>query len=73
MDARRTAFVGVGIVFAVLGATRLYLSTDTAPTGRWAFVFGPIYKAFGPYGLSTTFIALGVVFMLIGVLLKEKK
>ena len=58
-NPRKFCFV-MAIVFFALVVVELSAPRATAPTGRWSWLTGPIFDAFGSFGLAVVWAVLGL-------------
>ena len=65
--------IGIGLVGIVLGATQIAYPSSSHPTGRWSFILGPLFNAFGQVGPPMFSIVLGILFIIFGLLQRSKK
>lgn len=47
----------------IAAATNALNGYTQRPTGRWSFVLGPLFDAFGSTGITVAWLALAVVFL----------
>lgn len=66
-------WIGIGLVCVVLGATQIANPSSSHPTGRWSFILGPLFDAFGQVGPPMFSIVLGISFVVLGFSLRSKK
>jgi hypothetical protein len=75
MDKKEKAnvYVGLGICSAALGFVKFAEPSSVRPTGRWSFIYGPLFDAFGQSGPAMAFVFIGAVFIGLGLFLRSKK
>jgi hypothetical protein len=72
-EAQRTAFIGLGAVFALLGVVEFLESPQGRPTGRWSAILGPLHDHFGQNGVAIAFILIGAVLITLGTLISKER
>jgi len=68
----RAMHLAVGLIALLMACSEFLNPQLTRPTGRWSFLFGPIWDAFGPTGLAAYWALAGLVFLAVDVV-KGKK
>ena len=66
-------FIGMGVVAISLGAIDIFYPPQARPTGRWAFFLGPVFDAFGTFGVAILWIVIGVAAVFYGFLLGRER
>jgi hypothetical protein len=67
------ANIAVGLCVLVVGISNLLDPPLVRPSGRWSAIFGPLFDAFGTNGPALALVAIGVVFIVFGIILRGKK
>lgn len=67
------AGIGIGMCCLVLGITQVAYPSASRPTGRWSFVLGPLFDAFGLIGPAMLPIIFGISLVFFGFLLRNRK
>lgn len=67
------ANIGLGVCGVVLGLEKMFGQSFGRPTGKWSVIFGPLFDSFGPKGPALASIAIGMVFVIFGLVLRGKK
>lgn len=65
--------IGIGLCGVILGIAKLISPSLERPTGRWSFIFGPLFDLFGVSGVGLINVIIGVTFIYFGFYLRRKK
>lgn len=55
--------LGIRLIALIAAAANALEGDSQRPTGRWSFVLGPLFDAFGNTGITVAWLALAVVFL----------
>lgn len=62
---KRMAYLGVGLISLIGAAANALDGYQQRPTGRWSFVLGPLFDAFGSHGITALWLAMGAFFLFV--------
>jgi hypothetical protein len=65
-DSKRFC-IAIGIGAFTLALVEFLNPTTQPPTGRWDWLFAPIFNNFGSLGLSIYWVIVGIVLVFIGL------
>jgi hypothetical protein len=72
---KANAWAGIGVLLLIMGGMK-WITPDVPPfTGKWSWLYGPLYDAFGPRGTAVAMFSAGALFIVaaISTWLKEKR
>lgn len=55
--------LGIRLMALIAAAANALSGYTQRPTGRWSFVLGPLFDAFGSTGITIAWLALAAVFL----------
>lgn len=61
-DARKFVIV-IGLVAWVMAIVEVVVPRVSAPTGRWSWITGTVFNAFGPYGMAVLWAVVGAALL----------
>lgn len=65
---KRNFWIGMGLVSMLLALSNEFDGAGQRPTGRWSWVTGPLFDAFGNRGISALWLAIGALCILAALL-----
>ena len=72
---KKPSSIATGVSFAGLSmaAYEVFFPTKTMPTGKWSFMLGPIWEAWGSAGLSVYWVAATAIAVFADQFIGENK
>ncbi len=70
---KRNLFVGLTAIYVVLALTEYMSPSQSRPTGRWAFIMGPIFDLGGSFALIMYWLAISLLLACVGSFMGRNK